>query len=81
MQLDGNRALRARAESVQRPWGGSFAGMLGNRAASIAGPNEPREQAEVTRANPGALRGIVRTLAWTLINPLMMDEETRLRES
>lgn len=81
MQLAGDRALRERAESVQRPWGRGFAGMLGNRAASIAGPSEPGEQAEVTRANPRALRVIVRTLALTLIDPLMMDEETRLREN
>lgn len=55
--------------------------MLGNREASVAGPSEPGEQAGMTRANPGALGVIVRTLALILINSLVMNEETRLRES
>lgn len=55
--------------------------MLGKREASVAGPSEPGEQAGVTRANPAASRVIVRTLALTQINPVMVDEETRLRDS
>lgn len=58
---------------------------MGNREASAAGLSEPGEQANgkvrvLTRANHTAWTVIVRAPALILINPIVMDEEIRLRE-